>query len=280
MGPSDKGYKYLLLIKDYLSSYLWLIPCFSADTVSTMDAFMMWFAAFGVAMLWVSDRESHFKNQVMDGVRKALRSQHHFTTAYSPWANGTVERACREVLRETRALLSEFQLNSKQCPEVARIVQSVLNNSPSPQRGNIAPITAFTGRAPDFPLRSLVTPDKNVTLTLDDFQAPQLLQIQELRLAFDEIHKRSKTFADSNRASARQQKNQSPAVAANFEVGDFVLVDKRELRGGKRLGLKWNGPQRIVATRSDHAYEVEDITTSVVTHVHSTRLRFYHDSFL
>jgi hypothetical protein len=245
MGPSDKGYKYLLLIKDDLSGYLWLVPCVSADTVSTVDALMMWFAAFGVAMLWVSDRGSHFKNQVMDGVRKALRSQHHFTTAYSPWANGTVERACREVLRATRALLSEFQLNSKQWPEVARIVQSVLNNSPSPHRGNIAPITAFTGRAPDSPLRSLVTPDTNVTLTLDDVQAQQLLQIQELRLAVDEIHKRSKTFADSNRASARQQKNQSHAVAANFEVGDFVLVAKRELRGGEKLGLNGTGRREL-----------------------------------
>jgi hypothetical protein len=191
-----------------------------------------------------------------------------------------VERACREVLGATRAILSEFQLNDKQWPEVARIVQSVLNNSPSPHRGNIEPITAFTGRAPDSPLRSLVTPDTNVTLTMDDVQAQQLLQIQELRLAVDEIHKRSKTFADSNRASARQQKNKSTAVAENFEVGDFVLVAKRELCGGEKLGLKWNGPQRIVATRSDHVYEVEDITTSAVTHVHSTLLRFYHDSSL
>jgi hypothetical protein len=35
-----------------------------------------------------------------------------------------------------------------------------------------------------------------------------------------------------------------------------------------------------LATRSDHVYEVEDITTSVVTPVHPTRLRFYHDSSL
>jgi hypothetical protein len=58
MGPSDKGYKYLLLIKEDLSGYLWLVPCVSADTVSTVDALMMWFAAFEVAMLSVSDRGS------------------------------------------------------------------------------------------------------------------------------------------------------------------------------------------------------------------------------
>jgi Integrase core domain len=96
MGPSEKGCKYVLLIKDDLSGYLWLVPCVSADTVTTLDALMTCFAAFGVAMIWVPDRGSNFKDQAMDGVRKALRSQHHFTTAYSLWANGTVERACRE----------------------------------------------------------------------------------------------------------------------------------------------------------------------------------------
>jgi hypothetical protein len=74
MGPSEKGYKYLLLIKDDLSGYLWFVPCFYVDTVSNVVALMIWFADFGVAMLWVSDRGSHFKNQVMDGVREALRS--------------------------------------------------------------------------------------------------------------------------------------------------------------------------------------------------------------
>jgi transposase InsO family protein len=153
MVPSLAGYKYLLLIKDDLSGYLWLLPSASADAAATVDALSLWFAAFGVATTWVSDRGSHFKNLVIDALRKNLRSQHHFTTASSPWENGTVERACREVLRATRALLSEFQLRPNQWPDVARIVQSIINNSPSPQRGNIAPITAFTGRKPDSPLQ-------------------------------------------------------------------------------------------------------------------------------
>jgi RNase H-like domain found in reverse transcriptase/Reverse transcriptase (RNA-dependent DNA polymerase)/Integrase zinc binding domain/Integrase core domain len=165
MGPSQSGVKYLLLIKDDLSGYLWLVPSAAADAAATVDALTLWFSAFGVATTWVSDRGTHFKNLVMDALRKALRTQHHFTTAYSPWANGTVERACKEVLRATRALLSEFRLRPNQWPEVSRIVQSILNNSKSSHRGNIAPITAFTGREPDSPLRSLVFSDAGKTVT-------------------------------------------------------------------------------------------------------------------
>jgi hypothetical protein len=188
MGPSLAGYKYLLLIKDDLSGYLWLLPSASADAAATVDALSLWFAAFGVATTWVSDRGSHFKNLVIDALRKSLRTQHHFTTAYSPWANGTVERACREVLRATRALLSEFQLRPNQWPDVARIVQSIINNSPSPQRGNIAPITAFTGREPDSPLQSLVHSTTGTTMTLDTARATQLVNTQELRSSVEAIH--------------------------------------------------------------------------------------------
>jgi IS30 family transposase len=122
------------------------VPAEAADAEKNVEALVWWFAAFGVAKTWVSDRGSHFKNRVMDGVRKALRTQHHFTTAYSPWANGTAERACREVLRAVRALLSAFRLGTREWPVVAKIVQAALNHAPSPQRGNVVPLTAFTGR--------------------------------------------------------------------------------------------------------------------------------------
>jgi hypothetical protein len=61
----DGKYQYLLLLKDDLSGYLWLVPCRTADAAATVDAPMRWFAAFGVVLLWISDRGNHFKNDVM-----------------------------------------------------------------------------------------------------------------------------------------------------------------------------------------------------------------------
>ena len=280
MGPSEAGFKYLLLIKDDLSGYLWLVPSEAADASATVDALTLWFAAFGVSQVWVSDQGSHFKNQVMDSVRKVLCSQHHFTTAYSPWANGTIERACREVLRAVRALLSELRLRPDQWPSVSRIVQSVLNNSPSPQRGNIAPLTAFTGRSPDSPLQSLVCVAADQTLPLSEIKARQIMNIKELRSSVDAIHRRAHASASAHRASSRARQNTSQATVANFDIGDFVLVAKREFRGGEKLSLRWRGPYRIVLARSDHVFDVEDLLTKHVVSVHSSRLRFYHDPSL
>jgi hypothetical protein len=81
----DGKYQYLLLLKDDLSGYLWLVPCRTADTAATVDALMRWFAVFGVVLLWISDRDSHFKNEVVRRVQKELKAKHHFTTANCPW---------------------------------------------------------------------------------------------------------------------------------------------------------------------------------------------------
>jgi hypothetical protein len=106
------------------------------------------------------------------------------------------------------------------------------------------------------------------------------VQIDKLQSNVDEIHRRAQVTATSNRATARNRQQNQSSVSANFDVGDFVLVAKREFRGGEKLSLRWRGPYRIVATRSDYVFDVEDLATKVVTSVHSTRLRFFHDASL
>jgi hypothetical protein len=86
----DGKYQYLLHLKDDLSGYLWLVPCRTADAAPTVDALMRWFAVFDVVLLWIPDIGSHFKNEMVRGVKKNLKAKHHFTTANCPWSNGTI----------------------------------------------------------------------------------------------------------------------------------------------------------------------------------------------
>jgi IS30 family transposase len=89
----DGKFQYLLLLKDDLSGYLRLVPCRTADAAATVDALMRWVAVFRVMLVWISDRGSHFKNEVVRRVQKKLKAEHHFTTANCPWSNGTIESA-------------------------------------------------------------------------------------------------------------------------------------------------------------------------------------------
>eukprot|EP00171_Calliarthron_tuberculosum_P018475 IDg18475t1 len=129
LGESDVGYTYVLIIKDDASSFVWLEPCTVADAKCTVE------------------------NELMKALNKALHAHHHFTTPSSPKSNGTVETVRKEVLRASRAFLSEFRLKPSEWPSV---VQSILNHSVRPSLNNRAPITVFSGLLADNPIRKLL----------------------------------------------------------------------------------------------------------------------------
>jgi len=63
-----------------------------------------------------------------------LHIKHHFTTAYHPWANGSVERVCREtyVVRPFAHAVccSQSGLSQADWPAVNEALQSLLNHAP------------------------------------------------------------------------------------------------------------------------------------------------------
>jgi hypothetical protein len=112
----DGKHQYLLLLKDDLSGYLWLVPCLTADAAATVDVLMRCFVVFGVVLLWVSDKGSHFKNKVVRRVQKELKAKHHFTSSNRPWSNGTIESVCKQVIRSFRAVLSKLNVYADERP--------------------------------------------------------------------------------------------------------------------------------------------------------------------
>jgi hypothetical protein len=195
----------------------------------------------------------------MEGIRRSLMSQHHFTTAYSPWANGTVQRVCREAIRACRALLSEFCLRQNEWAQVHKLFKAILNNSPVTHHRNLAPITAFTGCPTDTPLRSLISKTTGETSALTDIRLQQLVQIHDVCDSVAAIHEKAITAADIRRSAARVRSATAHAtVAPKFAAGDIVLVARREQRMSENLSLRWRGPKRIIGAISDHVYEVQD----------------------
>eukprot|EP00173_Palmaria_palmata_P000654 Plantae.Rhodophyta-Palmaria_palmata.ctg13165.p1 GENE.Plantae.Rhodophyta-Palmaria_palmata.ctg13165~~Plantae.Rhodophyta-Palmaria_palmata.ctg13165.p1 ORF type:complete len:337 (-),score=45.86 Plantae.Rhodophyta-Palmaria_palmata.ctg13165:285-1295(-) len=245
------------------------------------SALLRWFTAFGVASTWISDRGSHFKNSLMHSLNRLLHSQHHFTAPNSPHANGTVERVCREVLRCCRALLSEFRLKEQEWPQVLPIIQSVLNNSVVASLGNKAPLTAFTDLPADNPIRLILPSSTATPKALDEIKVLQLMQVEMLHDSLAQVHRDIVQRQTDRRDSAVREHNAKTHVpAANFSVGDFVLVAKRIAKDGHKLRLQWQGPHRVVRTESDWVYEVEDLINESRALVHANCLKFYADSSL
>ena len=71
MTLSDDVQEYLLVLKDGFSGFTMLFPCQSCTTTATVEGLLAWFSIFGVANTWVSDRGTHFRNQVMTTLKTA-----------------------------------------------------------------------------------------------------------------------------------------------------------------------------------------------------------------
>jgi len=140
----------------------------------------------------VIDQGRHFKNKVSTALTKEIGVIHHFTTAYSPLANGTVGRANREVFRATKALLSEWRLGSRDWPAVVDCVTSVLNQSALKRLGQRGaekgvyrtPLEVLTSFRLSRPLmRALPIEKYPEAHSEDELQLQQLMRIEETQEA-------------------------------------------------------------------------------------------------
>ena len=108
---NTRKFSYVVLLKDDLSHFVELVRSERTDHVVVVHALLDWYKRFGVPETHVSDKGSHFKNKVATELNDVLKTKHHFTTAYSPISNGTMERVNQEIVKLLRSLGSEFKIS-------------------------------------------------------------------------------------------------------------------------------------------------------------------------
>ena len=284
MGPSSTGDLYLLLLKEDFLSFVWLFPFASATAETGVEALSSWVATFGCMDYVISDQGAHFKNRLLAGLVSELHANHHFTTPYSPWANGTIERVCREVLRASRALLSELGLAAQDWPSVVEIVQSVVNHSSlrrlGPRKDDPGvfrcPLEVLTACKPKRPLlRSLPISPSQKVVSLEQARAQQFMKIESLQSAIEGMHRDVEQRVTSARKKAIERHKQRTNVQAfGFQTGDFVLVRKAQKKGHK-LSFLWKDPRLVLEETSHCVYEVKNLVSGKNETVQARRLRMY-----
>lgn len=181
LGPSATGDKYVLMLRDDHLDYNWFFSFPDTSAANAANAIIDWCAAFGVPKTLMSDVPTHFRNETISLVEKGLKVPHHFTLPYCPWSNGDIERLGRELVRTFRAVLSELKSKNNEWPDLLPVIQSILNNSQSPQSGNIAPISAFLGRDPTPPISTFLRSNTSTTMTLKSASMEKTVNISLLK---------------------------------------------------------------------------------------------------
>ena len=100
MGPfsSSLGYKYILVMVDYVSKWVEAIPTINNDAkvVKKMLKKII-FLRFGTPRALISDGGSHFCNHVIEALLKKYGVTHKVATPYHPQTSGQVEVSNREI---------------------------------------------------------------------------------------------------------------------------------------------------------------------------------------
>jgi hypothetical protein len=272
----NPNFSYILVIKEDLSHFVRLIPAKTCDHFAVAEALMDWYADFGCPRVHISDQGSHFKNSVIAELHRLSGSRHHYTIAYSPWSNGTVEVVNESILRCLRSLLSEFKLKSSEWPKLLSLVQGVLNHSPSRTLGGLSPVTAFTGLPAHDPFCSIY-PGSSKTWRTSRLTPEEIIKMHEdLKQSLIDMHKSMSQKKEKIRSGKREIRNTKLTCKPNFDLGDYVLVATAHRKD--KLESKWKGPQRVIKVINDQVFEVEDLLTGNRKEVHSVRLMHFKDS--
>jgi transposase InsO family protein len=280
MTEGAGGLKYVLVLKDNMSGYVELVACVRATSEEVYQALLDWFKRFGVVRQWVSDQGAHFRNQVVAELQRALGAHHHFTTAYTPWANGTVDVVNREVLKAVKALLSERRLRIEDWPRVLPVVQGALNQMPADRLNGKSPLTAFTALPGGTQLTSILHPSEAVTTTVDWVDAQVNEHLATVRAALDGMHAEMIAASEKRKRAARERVARRQGVTlTRFTEGYFVLAATATGKNGNTLSLVWRGPKRVVRALNDYTFEVQDLIEPFAISIrHAARLQLYRDA--
>lgn len=280
MMEGEGGVKYVLVLKDGMSGFVELIACAHASSDQTYQALVDWFKRYGVVRQWVSDQGTHFKNVVIERLQRALGAHHHFTTAYTPWANGTFEVVNREVLKCIKALMSERRLPAREWPAVLPTVQAALNAMPADRLGGQTPLTAFTALPGTPQLTSFLHPNETVDVTLEWVTDEIQEHLASVRVALERMHQEMVDASEKRRRAARARHARRQGVRLQrFSEGDFVMASTATGRSGNKLALIWRGPKHIVRAINDYTFDVQALVPSLtISTRHASRLQLYRDA--
>ncbi|KAE9030307.1 hypothetical protein PF010_g2382 [Phytophthora fragariae] len=163
MLEGKDGSKYVFFMKDGMRGYVELVPCIDATSDQAYASLLDWLKDSELSAYGCLTKAHTLRTPRL---QSALGAHHHFTLAYTPWTNGTMEVVNREVLMSVKALLSERKLQTTYWSRVLPVVEAALNSMPSDRLGGTTPLMAFTALPGESKLRSILHPQDSLGVSV------------------------------------------------------------------------------------------------------------------
>jgi transposase InsO family protein len=270
VGPlplSKGGNTYIIVISDYLSRW---VEAYAAPTATAEDAARALHKAVtrhGFPKRLLSDRGSHFLNEVIECWTRIGGVGHTVTPAYRPQTNGLTERCNGTIKRILKMYTNEHQTDWDE------YLDGVLFAYRTAYQSSLrsTPFGILYGREARLPLDSVLVKEAEKRYTAPDYRKFLASSLAERRRwareCMDKVH-------DKRTALQQQEKITKPPKARTFRAGDLVMLHA-EPKSADNLTAAfrhpWRGPYSVVrrVTRKGDTYELlasAVCTTGVLKH--------------
>ena len=268
VGPlprTNRGNRYIIVAMDYFTKWPEARP---VPTNTSKDAEQFIYEEIicqhGCPQIILSDRGTHFKNELLEKLTARFEIKHLFSTPYHPQTNGLVERFNR-TLCESLAKLSQ---QTKQWDEYVRPVLFAYRTSKQATT-KMTPFYLTYGRKARLPVDG---PEQS-----EEHLSERIFKLID-QLPHDRDTTRKRIAMQQNKQKAHH--DQQVKGETKFTIGDKVLLYKaeKEKQWTGKLEEKWKGPFYIHLVQPHGSYKLRTLEGQVLkTPFNGRLLKHYYD---
>jgi transposase InsO family protein len=282
------GSKYIMVVKDFHTKFVWLFALKSKDAVAVADQLVTeLYCRWGIPEMLVSDRGSEYRNKLAKRIHHIFRVNKIATTPYSPRSNGFVENHNRTMKDQLHHFVN---MKQKDWDIFLPTVQLMYNTTVNSATG-YTPYYLMFGRECNLPNIGGLINRQHEQLVAEE-GSPNLGRVEKsvyeeweeglvrsLELAWQYTSERAHRNVDRGNRTGQS----SGLPFREYQAGDHCYRKRNRVRVFKsiqeketnkinvKLQARYEGPYKIIRKVNAVVYEVD--VEGVVKRVHATNMK-------
>ena len=276
VGPlpkTSRGNMYIVVATEYLTKWPEARAIPNAKASSVISFFYEdIICRHGCPKEILTDRGTHFVNELLNSLCDRFGVKHRLSTAYHPQTNGLVERFNKTLCEVLAKLANEDKDDWDLFVSSALFAYRTRKHSTTRHE----PFYLMHGREAVLPIEFAV-PTSRAELSVTDPQEDLINRINLITGRLDEDRLATQDLIHVAQERQKKQHDKKLRHKDTFNIGDLVLLYKNQLRGRKKLVERWTGPYYVHETSGNGAYKLRTLDGNVLKiPVNSERLKLYH----
>src|SRR5947199_5571569 len=271
VGPLEgtkKRNKYILIVTDYLTKWPEAIAMKEATAENVVEfIYKGIICTHGCPKVILSDRGTHFRNKLVDGLCEKFEIKHKLLSPYHPQTNGLVERFNRTLCESLAKVSGKEDEWDEHIESILFAYRTIRHNT--------------TRKTPFFIVygREAILPIEDIKLGEDFGKSAIMKRLYDLVELTEE---RSQALENIRKSQDQQKRRHNERIKeeTQFGIGTKVLLKDaaREKQWSGKLSPKWKGPYYIHEMIGKGAYKIRTLEGRVLKSSYNIKhLKKYFD---